>query len=326
MLTWPRPGGDFEDFEDIHKGHLRLARAIAPIVPLLITTESDAMSARIRDESLLTESECRIEVAACDDVWVRDHGPIGVQRGKDIRLNSFIFDGWGGKYPAARDNALVPTLAQRGALSEWGSVLPNAMTLEGGGIETDGEGTLLATRSSVLDPRRNPGMNQYSIEAVLRDTLGIKRFLWLDHGDLAGDDTDGHIDTVARFVSADHIVYQSSQSERLPNHASLSALESELKELRQTNGKPYQLSALPHTVNAHNGADGLLPTSYANFLMLNGHVLVPQYQDASDALALDVLRQACPKAKIIGVDCRALVRQYGSLHCATMNIPARLPR
>lgn len=322
MLTWPRPGGDFDDFEAIHAGHIGLARAIAPIALLLITVESEEMRERVRSELVLPESQWRIEVAPCDDVWVRDHGPVGVHRGADVRLNSFIFDGWGGKYPASRDNALVPLLAQRGALGDWGTVVPNTLTLEGGGIETDGLGTLMATRSSVLDPRRNPGMNQASIESILTDTLGVRRFLWLDHGDLAGDDTDGHIDTIARFVKPDHIVYQASQSEKLPNHASLTALETELRALLQENGQPYRLSALPHTERAHQGPDGLLPTSYANFLMLNGHILVPQYNDPSDAKALDVIRDACPEAQVIGVDCSALVKQYGSLHCATMNIPA----
>jgi len=321
MLTWPRPDGDFADFAAIHDAFIHIARELVRHAPLLISVESDALAARVRSALTDCQGSVQVNTVPCDDIWVRDHGPVGVHVGAAVRLNNFGFDGWGGKYPAARDNALTGKLAARGVFADLGEVLTQALTLEGGGIETDGKGTLLATRSSVLDPRRNPGMSEAEISTALRDALGVTRFLWLDHGDLAGDDTDGHIDTLVRFVAPDHLVYQASDSPVLPNHDSLTRMAAELRELRQADGQPYRLTPLPHTQNAHNDGDGLLPTSYANFLFLNDALLVPQYGDPSDTIACKVLAEACPDHTVIGVDCSALVKQYGSLHCATMNIP-----
>lgn len=321
MLTWPRQGGDFANFSAIHDAFVRIAWMLARHAPLLISVEDETLGARVRNALERCPGSVQINVVACDDIWVRDHGPVGVLVNNRLRLNNFGFDGWGGKYPAERDNALTGELASRGIFSNLGDVASQPVTLEGGGIETDGHGTLLATRSSVLDPRRNPGLDTAAMEAALREALGVERFLWLDHGDLAGDDTDGHIDTLARFVAPDHLVYQSSDSPDLPNHDALCRMEAELRELRQADGSPYRLTALPHTRSAHQGERGLLPTSYANFLFLNGALLVPQYADASDAEARDTLARICPGHSVIGVDCRALVQQYGSLHCATMNIP-----
>lgn len=323
MLTWPRPGGDFADFTDIHEAFIRIANTLAKHAPLIVSVESDALGAQVREALAGCLPLAQVNTVACDDIWVRDHGPVGVLVGEEVQLNKFVFDGWGGKYPAEHDNELVLELATHGAFDTLGDVLTQPITLEGGGIETDGAGTLLATRSSVLDPRRNPGLSQEAMQHELANALGVSRFLWLENGDLAGDDTDGHIDTLVRFVAPNHLVYQSSASAELPNHQSLSLLAEELRALRQPDGTPYRLTALPHTQSAHNSDEGLLPTSYANFLFLNGALLVPQYGDPSDAEALSTLAKACPHFTVIGVDCRALVSQYGSLHCATMNIPAK---
>ncbi len=325
MLTWPRPDGDFADFATIHDAFVRVARTLAEYAPLIISAETETLAAQIKDALHGLRHSVQINTVACDDIWVRDHGPVGVSVDTQIQLNKFVFDGWGGKYPAEHDNELVLELATHGVFEPFGDVVTRSITLEGGGIETDGRGTLLATRSSVLDPRRNPGLSQSAMEQELTRALGVTRFLWLEHGDLAGDDTDGHIDTLARFVAPDHLVYQSSNSPALPNHTALSLMATELQTLRQADGTPYRLTALPHTQTAHASPDGLLPTSYANFLFLNGTVLVPQYGDPADAEALSVMRQACPTSTVVGVDCRALVSQYGSLHCATMNIPAANP-
>lgn len=261
-------------------------------------------------------------LAPSNDVWVRDHGPIGVQTPAGLRLLKFRFDGWGGKYPAALDDRVVWHLAEQGLLAPWGDPVEPGFTLEGGAIEGDGAGTLLATRRSIVDEARNPDLDADTLGAKLRDALGLKRVLWLEHGGLAGDDTDGHIDTLARFASPEAIVYQGCQDPALPNHAALSRMAEELRALRRADGQAYTLYALPHTEKAHGDAQAPLPTSYANALLLNGRVLVPQYGDPSDAAALQVWQQARPQDAVEGVDCRRLVQQYGGLHCATMNIPA----
>lgn len=299
-----------------------MARAIGAIAPLRISAESEELRSRILSELGPLPQPVEIHVAPSNDVWVRDHGPIGVHIEQQVQLQKFGFDGWGGKYPAQADNALALEWDKRGLWEQTGPLVEQGWVLEGGAIDTDGQGTLLATCSSVLDPKRNPGLNRADIETRLRAALGVERILWLEHGGLLGDDTDGHVDTLARFVSPEHIVYQSCADPCLPNAPALQALEQELRGLRQANGQSYRLTALPHTLAAHESEDGPLPTSYANFLLLNGHLLLPQYQDPADAIALATLQAACPEFQIIPVDCSALVAQYGSLHCATMNIPA----
>lgn len=319
MLTWPRRQGAFAS------RYQEAATCFAQIVAAIAARQSVILS--FEDQQSLDETPCatlpgvRSYVAPNDDVWARDHGPIGVHSDTGVALLKFRFDGWGGKYPCANDNALATKLHQQGAYGPR-PLAPQALTLEGGAIEGNGAGTLLATRSSVLDPRRNPGLDQTQVETRLAAQLGISRFHWLNHGALAGDDTDGHIDTLARFVAADHIVYQASAGPDDSNHPELDAMREELLALRQADGRPYRLSALP-SAGVHRKESGQqLPASYANFLLINGALLLPLYGVAQDAEAIRILAQACPDREILGIDCRVLIRQYGSLHCVTMNLPA----
>jgi agmatine/peptidylarginine deiminase len=196
--------------------------------------------------------------------------------------------------------------------------------LEGGAIESDGLGTLLTTERCLLAPTRNPGLDQAAIEALLKDKFGLQRVLWLRHGDLLGDDTDGHIDTIARFCDAHTIAYQGCEDRDDPHYEDLAAMARELEALRTAEGKPYKLVALPLPAAIHDPDDGRrLPAGYANFLILNGAVLVPIYGDEkNDAVALERLRPCFPDREVLGIECRALIHQYGSLHCVTMQIPA----
>ena len=321
MLTWPDPAGDFSDFPRINAAFVTLAQQLAQAAPVYISVAAALSIPDLQQAVGTTPHRVYWQSAPVGDVWVRDHGPIGVYAQGQRRLLKFEFDGWGGKYPSQRDNQLLPWLVEKKAFAEIDALAPQGWVLEGGGIETDGQGTLLATTRSVLDPRRNPELSVAMIEEKLRLSLGIQNFHWLEHGGLAGDDTDGHIDTLVRFVQPGVLVYQGPPSDGHPNADELSAMAEELAQWRQPNGQPYALHALPHTEQAHQrSADGL-PSSYANFLFLNGHLLVPQYQDPADAAALALLRNLCPQHKVQGIDCSALVEQYGGLHCATMNIP-----
>ena len=233
----------------------------------------------------------------------------------------FRFDGWGGKFPASRDNALSRALQQQSAFRER-PLKSIALTLEGGAIDSNGQGLLLATRSSVLCPKRNPDLSAQAIEQRLKQELGLQHILWLEHGHLAGDDTDGHIDTLARFISSDSIVYQAAGDQRDVNRQQLVAMQHELESLQMPNGERFNLSALPWPGCHLDDEGNPLPASYANFLIINNAVLMPCYGVAQDSQAKAVLQQAFPARDIIGVDCQALIRQYGSLHCVTMNIPA----
>jgi agmatine/peptidylarginine deiminase len=196
--------------------------------------------------------------------------------------------------------------------------------LEGGALETDGAGTLLATRSSVITDSRNPGLPQVEIESLLREVLGMQHFLWLDAGHLSGDDTDGHIDTLARFADPATILYATAAADD-PDFPELERMRQQLEGLRDTAGRPFRLLPLP-APGVHRDQDGQrLPATYANFLIINGAVLLPTYGVPQDAAARRILAAAFPGREIVGIDCRPAIRQNGSLHCLTMQFPIEVP-
>jgi len=324
MLTWPRRDGDFaRHFEAVERNFTAIAVAIARHENLHVNVAQDApgLAARLVAAGVPNE---RLQVYAMpnDDVWARDHGPITVMRDGKLLHMDFTFNGWGGKFPAERDNALTGRLITVGA---WKAPVESVdFVLEGGAIEVDGSGTLLTTERCLLAPTRNPSLDKAAIEKVLRDKFGVSRILWLKHGDLLGDDTDGHIDTIARFCDAHTITYQGCEDHDDPHYADLAAMAEELAAFRTAEGKPYKLVPLPLPAAMHDPDDGRrLPAGYANFLILNGAVLVPVYGDAkNDAIALERLRPCFPGREVVPIECRALIHQYGSLHCVTMQIPA----
>jgi agmatine/peptidylarginine deiminase len=323
MLTWPRPEGDFaEHFAAVQDTFVAIAVAIAEFEPVHINCARAApLRERLQAAGVATE-RLRLYEIDSDDVWARDHGPITVlDDGRALHLD-FRFDGWGGKFSAERDDALTRALAERGAWTAPVSTID--FVLEGGSIEVDGRGALLTTERCLLAPTRNPGLDRDAVEAVLRREFGIDRVLWLQHGDLLGDDTDGHIDTLARFAGPDTIAYQACDDRSDAHHEPLSAMAEELRALRQRDGTPYRLVPLPLPAPIHDRDGRRLPAGYANFLVVNGGVLVPTYGDLADATALARIGACFPDRRVCGVDCRELIRQSGSLHCVTMQIP-RLP-
>jgi agmatine/peptidylarginine deiminase len=326
MLTWPRRDGDFAKvFDAVERNFIDIAVAIARFESLHVNVADDsARLTRRLVEAGVPAARLRVYEVPNDDVWARDHGPITVIRdGRLVHLD-FRFNGWGGKFPAERDDALTRRLAGLGA---WSAPVESIdFVLEGGGIESDGAGSLLTTERCLLAPTRNPRLDRAGIEAVLKKTLGIERILWLRHGDLLGDDTDGHIDTIARFCDERTIAYQSCDDRTDPHHAELAAMAAELAALRTRDGAPYRLVPLPLPRAIHDPDDGRrLPAGYANFLIVNGAVLVPTYADPGDSVALQRLAPYFPSREIVGIDCRALIHQYGSLHCVTMQIPQSVP-
>lgn len=325
QLTWPRATGDFADwFDAVRANFVQLAVAISRYQPVLIGTEEDV--AALRGDLVAAgavSQNLQLYPVRSNDVWARDHGPITVLRdGKPVLLD-FTFNGWGGKFDAALDNTLTLQLKALGAFKA--PVESTDFVLEGGGIDVDGQGALLTTTRCLLADTRNPHLSKAQIEDVLKARLGITRVLWLTHGDLIGDDTDGHVDTIARFCNATTIVYQACEDERDAHFEDLKGLETELRALQQANGQPYTLVALPLPPAIHDEDGKRLPAGYPNFLILNGAVLMPTYGDvATDAEALRRLKPHFPGREVIGLDCRALINQYGSLHCATMQLPAAL--
>lgn len=250
-----------------------------------------------------------------NDTWARDFGPITIEENDRPVLLDFTFNGWGGKFPADLDNVISRNLHQRGAFGTT-PLRSIDLILEGGSIESDGEGTLLTTTECLLNPNRNPQLSKEQIEGVLKSELGVVSILWLENGSLAGDDTDAHIDTLARLCPNKTIVYVACDDPADEHFEGLKAMEMELMKF-----PGYRLLPLPWP-SAKYDADGQrLPATYANYLVINGAVLVPTYNDSADERALEVVQKAFPGREIIGIDCSTLILQHGSLHCVTMQIP-----
>ncbi len=321
MLTWPRADGDFANhFDAVERCFVEIAVTISRYQDVHINYGLEP--ADLRDRLALSGAQpgrLHVYKVESNDVWVRDHGPITVFRdGRPVHLD-FVFNGWGGKFDASRDNCITRNLSAQGALTAEVETLD--FVLEGGAIEVDGLGTLLTTERCLLAPTRNPQLSRTQIEDYLKPRFGIERVLWLRHGDLLGDDTDGHVDTVARFCDAQTIAYQACEDRDDPHYEDLQAMAAELATFRRADGQPYKLVALPLPSAIHDEDGKRLPAGYANFLIINGAVLVPVYGDALDEEALSRLRPCFPDRDVLGIDCSALIQQYGSLHCVTMQIP-----
>ncbi len=328
MVTWPHDRTDWrDDLAQVDACFALIAREV---------TRRETLVAVCRDQPHVELVQALVAAAGGDpqrlacwiapsnDTWARDHGPIAVRRDGALRLLDFRFNGWGGKYPADLDDRITRIIHEQGA---FGSVPLDSvdLVLEGGSLEVDGRGTLLTTASCLLSPTRNPGLDRAAIEAALRAHLGVTRILWLEHGALEGDDTDGHVDTLARFCDPHTIVYQACDDPDDSHHEELRAMADELAKFRDAEGQPYRLEALPWPRAARDSASGRrLPATYANFLIVNGAVLVPAYGGPADEKARLVLGRCFPDRDVVPVDCRPLIRGFGSLHCVTMQLPAGL--
>ncbi|CAM3551318.1 agmatine deiminase family protein [Halomonas lysinitropha] len=324
QLTWPSPDSDWAPLlERIEATMEAMVVAIARYQGVLIAVPDTATRRHLthRFTCLGVEpARLKLVVAPANDTWARDHGAIGVARDGGLVLLDYTFTGWGGKFEAARDNTLTRRLADNGTFAC--AVEARDLVLEGGAIDTDGEGTLLTTEACLLNPNRNPDLDRTALEARLKADLGITRVLWLANGHLEGDDTDSHVDTLVRFCDPATLAYIRCDDPTDPHYPTLAAMEDELRALRRTDGDPYRLIPLPWPGACHDPEDGhRLPATYANFLIINGAVLVPTYGDAADSRALAALGEAFPGRDLIPIDCLSVIRQHGSLHCLTMQLP-----
>ncbi len=253
-----------------------------------------------------------------NDTWTRDYGPLSVEENGVNKLLDFKFNGWGGKFEATLDNKVNSFLKAKGFFG--GAELESFdIELEGGAVESDGQGTILTTKSCLLNPNRNGGMHQAEAEQMLSSKLGAKRVLWVENSYLAGDDTDGHIDMLARFVAPDTIAYISCEDSSDSHYKSLQELKRELKSFKQADGKSYNLVPLPFTEPKIRDGNRL-PASYANFLISNKALVFPTYQSPKDQEAHEIFKKLFPTREVIPVPCLKLIEQGGSLHCSTMQI------
>ncbi|OOG24526.1 agmatine deiminase [Thioalkalivibrio denitrificans] len=324
MLTWPHDRSDWATLiEEADTAFAAIGTAVTRFQRLLVVCRDADHERHVI--ACLRRAGADLErtltaIAPSNDTWARDHGPVTViENGRPVLLD-FRFNGWGGKYPADDDNRITAALHAAGVFGET-PLQTIDLVLEGGSIESDGQGTLLTTAGCLPTPTRNPGLSRADIEATLKGFLGVRRVLWLEHGALEGDDTDGHVDTLARLCTPDTIAYVTCDDPDDPHHAPLRAMETELRALRTASGDPYRLVALPLPAPVRDEDGRRLPATHANFLIINGAVLVPVYDDPTDTVALERLGAVFPDREIIGIDCRTLIRQYGSLHCVTMQLP-----
>ena len=276
--------------------------------------------------SLKLSETITIVFVRTNDTWARDFGVITLSSQspqnppKNILLN-FCFNGWGLKYSANFDNQINANLKKMKILKDTMRTID--FVLEGGSIDTDGAGTLLTTSACLLEPNRNPSLSKSQIQSKLKKTLGISRVLWVDFGYLRGDDTDSHIDMLARFVDRQTIAYVGCDDINDEHYEELAKMQAQLKSFRQKNGKPYKLIRLPFVSAIYESNDTgkeRLPASYANFLFVNGGLLVPTYDDKNDKKAIEILSNALPHLRVVGVNARTLIKWHGSLHCITMQL------
>ena len=299
--------------DEITATYHEIAREIAQRENLLIVAPKEAQPI----------INFQLSIINSNDTWARDHGFITLTDDEGHhRLLDFCFNGWGEKFPAELDNAINRRLYDEGKLGgDYVDCLD--FVLEGGSIESDGRGTVFTTTGCLLAPHRNQPLTKEQIEERLKRELHAERILWIDHGNLTGDDTDGHIDTLVRICPEDTLLYMGYDDPDDEQYDELRLMEEQLKTFRTIDGRPYRLKKLPMPRPIYDG-DDRLPATYANFLIINGAVLCPTYaQPDLDAQALRTIGEAFPDREIVGIDCRSIIKQHGSLHCCTMQFPQK---
>ncbi|MEG1838565.1 MAG: agmatine deiminase family protein [Bacteroidaceae bacterium] len=320
QLTWPHAGTDWAHLlREVQECFVNIAREIAERELVLIVAP-DIASVKNQLANRVNMDNVRFFSCETNDTWARDHGAITLMDTGSPLLLDFCFNGWGMKFAADYDNMITRKTFHEGCFEARYKNCLN-FVLEGGSIESDGIGTLLVTSECLLSPNRNDSLNKVEIEDYLKSTLHVQQVLWLDHGYLSGDDTDSHVDTLARLCPNNTIAYVQCTDADDEHYDELHLMEEQLKTFRTLSGEPFRLLALPMADKIIDNVERL-PATYANFLIINKAVLYPTYnQPDNDAQAAKVLKEAFPDREIVGIDCRTLIKQHGSLHCVTMQYP-----
>lgn len=340
QLTWPHDDTDWQPILDEITGtYVEMAVAIASRERLIVVTpKPEEVAEQLKRAGMKEEALARTDIIACntDDTWARDHGFITLsddtytddstqkteertEKSRHLYLLDFCFNGWGRKFEAEQDNAINRQLFAAGAVEgEYENHLD--FVLEGGSIESDGQGTIFTTTGCLMAPNRNQPLTRLQIEEQLKRRLHADRVVWLDYGSLAGDDTDGHIDTLVRIAPHNTLLYIGCDNPEDEHYEELALMERQLKTLKTADGQPYRLLRLPLPEPIYDDGDRL-PATYANYLVLNNAVLCPTYgQPELDKVAMETIAKAFTDREIVGIDCRSIIRQHGSLHCCTMQI------
>jgi len=324
QLTWPHPDTDWDYMlEEVTACYVNIAVEILKRQKLIVVCHNaETVKYELKEHKDLYPNLTLVELPT-NDTWARDHSGISVINNGKKQVYDFTFNGWGLKFASNYDNQISRGLFKNGIFkSDVELINKKDFALEGGALESDGKGTLLTTSECLLSANRNSFMSKNEIEKYLKEAFGLNKILWLDHGYLSGDDTDSHIDTLARYCDEQTIVYVKCEDKKDEHYEALTKMEEQLKTFTDYQGNPYKLISLPMAKAVYDEDNERLPATYANFLIMNDVVLLPFYNDQEkDTEAKEKLEIAFPTREIIGIDCSSLIRQHGSLHCITMQYP-----
>ncbi|MFK5882699.1 MAG: agmatine deiminase family protein [Sulfurospirillum sp.] len=307
MLVFPSPKSDWEhSIYYIQKSYVELIKAIIPYQKCVLLCEDKAKLSKIMPKS----KNIKIVQIETNDTWIRDFGAISIYEDNKLKLLNFKFNAWGGKFDYKKDNLLNRKLQELNFFKN--PMVDINFVLEGGSIDTNGKGTLLTTQNCIFNQNRNPKLSKAQILNVIKNTFGINEIIVLQNGSLIGDDTDSHIDTLARFIDKETIAYVKCYDTLDEHYITLKKMEDELKKTK------FHLLALP-LPSPKFFTNHRLPATYLNFVFINGALIVPTYKDKNDKIVLKILQDFFPTKDIIGVDASIFIRERGSLHCASMN-------
>lgn len=317
VITWPHPYSGWKHIlADAERCFHDIASAITQYQRLLIICYNQAHQDKIKKQLIaLNQNNLSFINLATNDTWIRDYGPLTVKKGDELVWLDFTFNAWGSKFGSHLDNAINQALIKHEWFRDDYSLQAVSYTLEGGAVEANGAGYFFSTESVIYNPNRH---NTESINTIAKEYFNCSQVNILKNGHLAGDDTDGHIDTLVRFYNENSVLYCEAKDKNDEHYEPLLKMYEELKQT------PFNLVALPIPDARYDSYGERLPGTYANFLIGNGAVYVPIYNCAQDAEALDTIKQCFKGYNVIGVDCNVLIIQRGSLHCSTMQIPARI--
>ena len=317
LLTLPAAHTDWGDIlpEALDQYRRLIEALVAGVESLLLIAES--LPQEIAD--IIAGADVKVLDIPYNDTWTRDYGPITVEEQDKLLELDFGFNGWGLKFAADRDNLINLQLAE---ISENVYRNNRDFVLEGGSIESDGRGLILTTSRCLCSPNRNGGKSRGELESILAERLGAKKVLWLDHGFLEGDDTDSHVDTLARIAPDDTILYVAPPEDSKDIHyEDLKKMEEQLRGFTTPEDKPLRLVALPFPDPIYDEDGQRLPATYANYLVTGSNLYLPTYsQEEKDRQAEEAVRKVFPHHRIFTIDCRTLIRQHGSLHCSTIQL------
>ncbi len=323
LIAWPHEQGDFGDqLNSVEETYQFIANTIANKQPLIILCKNNNHQKHIEDLLQSRENIFFLHISY-NDIWVRDTAPLTIKQNNEYYFLNFQFNGWGNKYPFQDDNTINSKLFKSGLFTNI-KIKSFDFVLEGGSIESDGKGTLLTTRQCLLNKNRNPKFTQNQIVSILRHELGANQILWLDQQALDGDDTDAHIDTLAHFCPVNMVAYTSCDNTDDNHYSGLKNMEEQLRSCTDTQGKPFDLLPLPLPAPIYDNSGQRLPANYCNFLIINGAVLLPVYNDPKDDFAYHQISCCFPDHEIIKIPCLPLIHQFGSLHCMTMQFPEKV--